>query len=324
MADMQTISTIMSEGKITAAAVKALEEKGFPDGITSQGEAEIVYRLDRESTNKDPSWNQAYIDWLTDYYIWRTEPAGSVSEEQANHLIPNLLADGRISGETELELLLNIVGWAHACAAGVGHLVLKVVWESVTGQPNAAYGLGRPPNVVDAADVEILRKAIYAPSANGGIMVSRPEAELLFALNNATSSSDNDPGWEPLFVNAVASHLMYPSATPSVTTTEQCARMKAAWERQTQAGDLIETIDNALLRGGEAAGIFGARTLESQEDSALLQAAVDEPEAKWLLGQIKADGVLDRNERALLAYIREKSPCVDSSLDPLFALAGLI
>lgn len=320
MADMQTITAVMSTGKITAADVKALEEKGFPDGITSQGEAEIVYRLDCECTDKDPSWNQAYIDWLTEYYIWRTEPAGSVSEEQANHLIPNLLTDGRISGETELELLLNIVSWAHACAAGVGHLVLKVVWESVTGQPNPAYGLGRRPNVIDAVDVEILRKAIYAPSANGGIMVSRPEAELLFAMNNATSGSDNDPGWEPLFVNAIASHLMYPSATPSVTTTEQCARMKAAWERQTRAGDLIETIDNALLRGGEAAGIFGARTLESQEDSALIQAAVDGPEAKWLLGQIKADGVLDGNERALLAYIHENAPCVDSSLDPLLAL----
>ena len=324
MADMQTITAVMSAGKITAADVKALEEKGFPDGITSQGDAEIVYRLDRDSADRDPSWNQAYVDWLTEYYIWRTEPAGSVSEEQANHLIPNLLADGRISGETELELLLNIVSWAHACAAGVGHLVLKVVWESVTGQPNPAYGQGRRPNVIDAVDVEILRKAIYAPSANGGIMVSRPEAELLFAMNNATSGSDNDPGWEPLFVNAIASHLMYPSATPSVTTTEKCARMKAAWERQTQAGDLIETIDNALLRGGEAAGIFGARTLESQEDSALIQAAIDGPEAKWLLDQIKADGVLDRNERALLAYIRENSPCVDSSLDPLLALAGLV
>lgn len=320
MADMQIISAIMSVGKITAADVKALEEKGFPDGITSQGDAEIVFRLDRESTNKDPSWNQAYIDWLTDYYIWKTEPVGSLGEEQANHLIPNLLADGRISGETELELLLNIVGWAHACAAGVGHLMLKVVWESVTGQPDAAYGQGRRPNVIQAVDVEILRKAIYAPSANGGIMVSRPEAELLFALNNATANNDNDPGWQPLFVNAIASHLMYPSASPAMTTTEQCARMKAAWQRQTRAGDLIETIDEALLRGGEAAGIFGARTLESQEDAALLQAAIDGPEAAWLLGQIKADGALDGNERALLAYIRENAPCVDTSLDPLFAL----
>ena len=50
---------------------------------------------------------------------------------------------------------------------------------------------------------------------------------------------------------------------------------------------------------------------------------IDEEEARWLIGRVKRDGVLHENERALLAFIRNTSPNIHASLEPLLKEAGL-
>lgn len=323
MGNMRIVHDIIEGGRLTNSVVRQLARDVFPEGIQSYEDADLIYRLEAECIEKEPAWNEAYVDWLTGFYIWEAEPSGSVDNVQARHLVSNLLRDGRIAGETELELLLNIVTWAHSCSTDVGHLLMKVVWDSVTGAENAIYGNGRAKGRIDAVDVEILRKGLYAPAAAGGIMVSRTEAEMLFALNNATVDANNHPSWQDFFVGAVANHLMFPRVSPATTTAERCSRLREAWQQQSGGSDILASIERALGGDADAHGIFGPQLKELQDEHMLEEAAIDADEAAWLRGQIAADSRLHDNEVALLRYVKKKSPHVDSSLNALFIAAGI-
>lgn len=325
MTDARIINEIIAEGRIIAAVVQRLAREVFPDGVASFEDADLVFRLEAECPERDKAWNHAYADWLTEFYVWRAEPPGTVGDEKARHLLPHLMRDGRIAGGTELELLLNIVTWSHACSVDIVHVLLKVVWDSVTGAGNAAYGKGREVNRIDATDVEILRKAIYAPATAGGIMVSRAEAELLFDLNNVAADSNNHPSWSDLFVTAIANHLMFPVVSPATTTAEKCTRLREAWKQQSDIGsDIVDTIDRALDGDAEAIVLLNAQEKQMQQEHAARDAAIDAQEAEWLRRQIAADFVLDENEVELLRYLKAKSPDIHGSLDDLFAAAGIV
>lgn len=63
-------------------------------------------------------------------------------------------------------------------------------------------------NMVDAADVEGIRKRLYA---NGEI--DREKADFLFAINDVVSGKDNAPRWADLFVDALTDHVLNDKTT---------------------------------------------------------------------------------------------------------------
>ncbi len=81
--------------------------------------------------------------------------------------------------------------------------------------------------MIDAADVEIIKKVVYGTGGGGGFTITRREAELLFELNNATADKDNGATWRELFVNAVGNYLMFPRGAPKVVGAEELRRREA-------------------------------------------------------------------------------------------------
>lgn len=204
------LSGMLARRKIAAEDVVRLRRDIFPDGVRTASEADTLFRMDRECEIKDESWREFYVEALAEFFIFNTEPAGGLSDEQAQHLIRRILEDGRIAGETELALVLRIIERAHSCPPDLGYLALRAVRDSVMSPEKAAYGNDRHPGEITPEDVEILRQAIRAPAGDDGTAVSRAEAELLFALERETDDSRNDIAWRDLFVQTVGSHLLGP------------------------------------------------------------------------------------------------------------------
>jgi len=167
--------------------------------------------------------------------------------------------------------------------------------------------------------------AIYAPSAAGGIMVSRAQAELLFDLNSAVAAADNNPAWRDLFVTALANHLMFPNISPATTTAERCSRLREARKQQSD-GDSNSRgmIDRALAGDAETLVLLNAECKRVQQDHAARDAALDAEEAKWLRRQIAADSRRHENEAELPRCPKAGSPDIPSSLNGLFAAAGVV
>jgi hypothetical protein len=335
------IGAILARKTITATDVEWLRREVFQDGATDDVEAETVFRLDEECTDKDKSWPRLYVDALTDYFVWQTTPRGYVDEAHGRYLMRRILRNNRIASATELELLVNIVHWAESVPAELSELVLYVVRESVLEPDEAAYGRDRRPGAVDPVDVELIKRAIYAPSTAGGITVTRPEAEVMFDLNDATAASENHPSWKQLFVYAVGNHLMFPRPHTQPPAAAEVLRREAWLKERHGTFHLLGQIGAESLKPGTGRVDLGARfrmamkamqgpirerDLDAEAHEAKIayeRETIDEEEARWLIGRVKRDGLLHENEKALLGFIRNTSPNIHASLEPLFREAGL-
>ncbi len=327
------VDQICATGKITAEDVLALRRQVFPDGVVSAEEAEAVFRLDHACPDKATAWTRFYVDALTDYFVWQSTPRGYVNEAQSREVIDNILHDGRIAASSELELLLNVVHWCVACPAELSRLALSAVKDSVLAPETAAYGSNRPPAVIAPADVELIRKVIYAPGSPGGFTVTREEAEVLFALDRATIAEENAPAWPDLFAKAVANALMFPRGAPKVLDAAEALRRERWLEEKGSIGNLLAGVGKAVARADipvreafKEADVFGthrARAAREKEQArlgeALAREAIDAEEAGWLIAQIGKVETLTDGHRQLLAFIKENAPTIDPALAPLLA-----
>lgn len=322
------IGELAASGRLTAEDVLGLRQRIFPDGVVSREEADAVFHLDHACQVKDPDWTRFYVDALTDYFLWQSDPRGYVSEDQARALTDHVAADGRIEATSELELLLNITHWATSCPEDLALLALEAVRRSVLDPTEAVYGSNRPPAVIGAGDVEVLRKVIYGHGSEGGFTVTRREAELLWDLKDATAAEENAESWGDLFVKAVASHLLFPRGAPKLPDLET-AKAREVWLKERRGiGEMLRDMGRATRRLdiplGEAwrtLDLFGkeaAREEEARErawlEEAMEREVIDAEEAAWLVARLEHDGTLDHLEHALLAFIAENAQAIDPAL----------
>jgi hypothetical protein len=329
------VDVIEAKGSITADDLLTLRQSVFRDGVVDRAEAETIFRLDRNCIEKAAVWTEFYVDSLTDYFVWKSKPPKYVDDAGARFLIENITHDGRIDGKTELELLVNIVHWADSVPEDVILLMLEAVKDSVLTPDRALYGHGRNAGVVTEGDVRLVRRAIYAPGGEGSYVVTRREAEMIFAINNATVASENDPGWQDLFVKAIANHMMFPRGAPKALSADEYNRRDAWLEERRGVGRLLADVGRNvaslnLAEGWASWDPFGSRAAaerKTAEDArtrdALSRESIDEAEARWLLARIAEDDMVHENEVALLKFIRDNSPSVHPLLQTLFQKTGL-
>jgi len=160
--------------------------------------------------------------------------------------------------------------------------------------------------------------------------VTKREAEMIFAINNATVASENDPGWQDLFVKAIANYLMFPRSAPKALSAEEYNRRDAWLEERRGVGRLLADVGRNIASFNVADGWaswdpFGSRAAaerKAQEDARLHESmsreSIDEGEARWLLERIAEDDMVHENEIALLKFIRDNSPNVHPLLQELF------
>lgn len=330
-------ASLLAAGTITKADVARLRADVFKDGIVSRDEAELMFALNDGCKHNDPAWMPFFVEGLTDYLIWRTEPHGHVSEEDARFLIERIRKDGRIDARAEFELLVNVIDRASSCPAELILLALATVRDVVLQGNGLLFGpKRRRAGVIDGADVEALRTILYGQAGDGSLRVSRREADLLFDLNDATQGADNAPAWQDLFVQAIACHLTNPQGAARLPTRAEALEHQRWLEsRSSGVGSILAGMASEVISGGfrkafAAADLFGASqrladTAKAAAETAAeaARAAIDEAEAGWLLARIPDSRDLDENERALLSFIKADCIATPPSLAPLLQRAGL-
>ena len=228
-APSQTLSElekgITAKAKITADDVLSLRRAVYQDGDIKRAEADVIFRLNRACPEADGAWDTFYIEALSDFFYWQRGPQSTLNDEDAQVLITWINEDGKIEDRNELKLLVNIMSRAQGSPESLKLFVLNAIKESVLIGDEAIYGSGtRLPGAIDQDDVLIIQKVIYGLASEGGIGISREEAELLFELNNATKPELNVADWRTLFVKALSMHLLYRGNSP-----EMIDESEAAW-----------------------------------------------------------------------------------------------
>jgi hypothetical protein len=88
MAVSRDVQAILERGTITADDVQQLRHGVFWKGVVTEADAEIVFLLhDRLGASADECWTPLFVEALTDYVVQQAEPAGYVSQANADWLI---------------------------------------------------------------------------------------------------------------------------------------------------------------------------------------------------------------------------------------------
>ena len=310
----QTLKDVKNRGQVREEDVLALRRSFFEDGHISLDEAQLLFEIDQTSGPHDPAWPQLFVEALTDYVVHQETPKGYVTAENARWLMDRIRRDGHVGSQTELELLIKILDTARFAPDTLVTFALSEVKHAVlSGEGPLASGRALEPGRVGEAEVDLLRRILYAAGGDGNIAITRPEAEILFDINDATVEAENHPAWSDLFVKAVANHLMFVSGYRAPTRQEALQREEWLEER----GSTVDFL-SSMFSGGFRA-VWDAYSEQSAEERALarleeekrqivLAEEITPVETDWLVNRIGRDGQVHDNERALLKFLREESP----------------
>ena len=180
------------------------------------------------------------------------------------------------------------------------------------------------PGLIAKAEVDLLRRILYAYGGDGNIAITRAEADVLFKINERTAAANNDPSWNDLFVKAIANFVMCSAGYEAPTRDVALRREFILRAIRPEIGGFF----GRMVSGGLAGIMEAYRSpgdIEAEWESknrataALARRAetIDAGEAKWLAERIGGNRPLHENERALLTLIKHASPEIHPALKPL-------
>lgn len=314
---------IIARGEVTAADILALRQSIFGEITVTPDEVESLFRIDEGTERRGPEWRMLFLEALTDWLIRQQEPQGYVTDAQADWLIARIEADKRARDGTEIELVVRVLEQADAAPAALAAFGLTLVSRSVVENDG----------VITAAEVERLRRLMFAPTGPGRLAISREEAEVLFDLNDATRGAANDPSWTDFFMRAVGNAVTAAAGWAAPGREEALRRQR--WLADPNAGIMSGIVKEfgevgvrnigwyapeLLIRGlfqPDAADALFQERQEARERAMSTAAPVNAEEARWLVDRIGRDGVFDDNERALIGFLKALAPHTDAALQPL-------
>jgi hypothetical protein len=297
-----------SGGALSAEDVLAIRRSVWPDGVVARAEAETIFELHRLAREPSLEWSDFFIEAIIDTVLNASEPHGYVDDDSAAWLIGQIDREEKPIGAVELELVVRIVEKALNAPASLKAWALAEIERCVLSGEGATRRDGDlRPGTVDEAEVNLLRRLVFASGGDGALVVSQDEAEMLWRIKDSTLGAANAPGWQRLFVQAVGNHLMaYSSYRP--LERPEAARLEAFMD------DRRSNVLGFLARLGRPDFGGAARVFKSEEESAEdhdaavdAAAAVTPAENAWLQANVDRDGQRDEYEEALLRFLNEEA-----------------
>lgn len=324
------LDELLGAGAVRAEDVLKLRRSFYPDGHISPAEAEALFTINRACPEQDAEWSDFFCEVMTDFVVQQALPQGYVTAENADWLIDRISEDGVVQTMTELEALIGILDSARWAPEKLVRFALEQVKHAVVeGTGPLRAGTHLEPGRISEGETALVRRILYAMGGEGNIGITRAEAEVLFDINDATAGGTDDPAWSDLFVKAIANYLM--SASGYAVPSREEALHQEEWLEDRGELTLGSMLSN--LASGGFAKMFSAYKEQSWEEQALerieqqriamiTSEAVTEPEASWLAERINRDGDLHENEKALVAFLKQTSPHLHESLQPLLDRAA--
>jgi hypothetical protein len=314
MPNSEHVQSILSRGAITADDILTLRHRVFWKGVVTESDAELAFLLnDRLQHEADAAWPGFFVEALTDYVVTQAQPPGYVSDENAAWLMQRIGRSGHVDTACELELLIKVLERSQQSPMALVRFALEQVKIGViTGA--GTVGARRKCNVgtVEVHETELVRRILYAFGGDANIAITRPEAEILFDINDATHHPFNDPSWSDLFVKATANFLM--AASGYQVPSRQEALRREAWLDEPTAG--VTGFMRRMVSGGVGAVRDAYREpdeadLAKREQRWQIPRATDD-DVLWAASRIGSTGRLHDNEMALINFLKS----IDAHLHP--------
>ncbi|MEK6637120.1 MAG: hypothetical protein AABY88_03450 [Pseudomonadota bacterium] len=320
----ELLARLMQAGTVTNSDVMILRDAVWTDETITEPVVDALFALNDALASHSPVWTDFFIEAIEYYLVDQCVPQGFVDDSCANWLQSRIDKNGRVTTLTEIELLVAIIERAESAPEALQqYAIAQIENVIVSGEgPTRTDGVIRP-NCVDAVEVELLRRLIFAGGGEGAVIVGSEEADMLFRIKDATLQGDNAPTWLRLFVQGVGNHLMAHSDYRPLSREEMV-------EFDTHLDEYVPSLGRFFRRMLPSDKIgYGTiseafKTLfPKTEDRFAKRLALDNShlitidEASWLKAHIASDGETDAYEKALLTFIIDEAEHAPSMLDRL-------
>lgn len=297
-----------ADGCISSDEILAMRQAGWADGKMTRDEAEAVFAAQRATRNPGREWSDFFVEAIQQHVLEGSEPRGYASEDEAQWLIAQVKADGRVCSMTELEVLTRIIEKGKNVPAALKDYVLGVLESEVmTGTGPTRDGGTLSDTHVTEAECKLVRRVIFGAASDRPAAVSRGEAEMLFRIKDATEHAANAPEFKRLFVQGVGNYLMGFSATSGQISRERQMELDAfIADNRASVGRFMGEM--AVAAPNAFGVVFGKRgTGPSRDAKVSADAEVTGSEQGWLDEQIALNGKVDAYDQALLDFIEEET-----------------
>jgi hypothetical protein len=318
------IEEILSRQTIEFDDILLFKRVFYEDGVVSSEEANMLVSLHQACTMRHADWPDFFIEAITDYLVFQEPPRGYVTAANANWLIGRLSRNGKIGSKTEIDLILNVLDKSRWAPVSLSKFALEQVRHAVaTGAGPLRHGKSLPSGKISEAEVDLVRRILYAFGGTGSVPVTRSEAEVLFDIDEAVAGSPPNAIWTDLFVKAIANVMMSASGY-SVPSREEALRGDADLEddEEGRTSILFSLLSMVHANLTSMQDVYRDQTLEERALARLehqrIEIITNEPIAEtdpaWLVGRLGRDGQLTPSEQALISYLNHESPRIHPTL----------
>lgn len=304
------VKRLVQAGHVSDSDVLVLRDAVWTDADISIDVVDALFMVNDRCAPSSPAWIDFFIEAVEHVLLHQTPPPGFLDEDGARWLQSKIDRDGRVASIGEIELLVSILESAENAPDALKSYALAQIEATITsGVGPTRDGGSIRPNCVDEAEVNLLRRLIFAGGGEGAVIVGAQEADMLFRIKDAALRSHNASGWLPLFVQGVGNHLMAHSDYRPLTR-EEAIRLNAEMDINTPsvAGFFRRMIPSEMLGRGTILDVFKT-VFPREEDVFSISPIVDSKrqltagEAAWLKTHIASDGETDPFEKALMTFI---------------------
>jgi len=322
---------IGEDGYVIADDVVFMREKVFPNGIVSKTELGSLLALAERAPDGDVEWQEFFGEAAADFYLREEIPRGFITEAEFLDLKSQVTRYSDVVTPLVLSMLIELISRATATPPGMARFLNGQIKKQIAnrkGEPSISY--------VDCAQI---RAFLHAVSHHDNTPITQQEAALLFDLNDMTISSRNDPLWTDLFVKANVNYLMAelgyraPSIEHALTQwqspNDQSVEISSLFNKMISGG--LEALRNAYEPVGDdrqPGNVFDEIVLNRNANTKMFANSGDEDDgeivhkADWMAERIGRDGVLDNNERALIAFMNSINDELPEKLKALVCKAA--
>lgn len=318
-------------GMIEPSDVQAIRRAVYSgDGQISLAVAEAMFAVDRGRRAHNPAWSELFVEVLADFSLNQQPPSGYLSEENAGWIEAQVMRRKEPATDTDVALLARIIETAREVPPSFSAFALRVVKEAVL------YGdtpdeRGRPMDAgrVDEAEIDLLRRVLWGAGAEGHLAVSREEAEMLFAIADATAGAENTPLFEDLFARAVGNYLVGATGR-NVPSRADALRWQADADYKVSVVGMLAGVLSSSLQASSYSAVLdtvlharslGADLDQAQDDQNRQRAAAQavaevlSPEKTgWLIDRIDRNGLMTPAEKALLRFVQREAKALGIGL----------
>jgi len=242
---MLTTAPIFSEPD-----VQRLRHAFYRQSTVVRRHAAEIFHANRIMRARHDGWEEFYLEALTHFFLVNHEDGYGFPAERETTLLA-WLGDGvSIGNFGERRLALRLLLRATSIPHRLEQRVFDAISESLIHQPERWLGLGkRSAGVIDALDVQLIRRLLYAETAPYPRTIRPAAITFLLKLDRLATRFVNPDGWRRLLVGSIVRHLSGPPPvvpdgdTPSSTAfLTAMTTLLSSYERVEDAASLREDV----------------------------------------------------------------------------------